>query len=81
MSVSQFSRFDYLFSGRSRLAVADVLYDRASEKIHVLLNDSDVVPKALELNVPDVLTVDPDGTSGNIVKPRYQAAQSRFAAA
>ena len=79
--IRKLSRFDYLFSGCTGSAVADILDYRACEKIYILLHDTDMISEALELDVTDVRAVDLNGSVRYIVKSRNEATQSRLAAA
>ena len=81
MCVRKFCRLDYLFPGRTGLAVTDVLDDSSGEKIYVLLNDADMVTQALELDVTDIFSVDLNRTAGNVVEPRNKAAERCLSAA
>ena len=70
MCIRKLSCFDYLFFGGTGLSVAYVFQNRSGKKIDVLLYDSNVVSKALELDVTDVFSVDLNIAFGYIVKSR-----------
>ena len=75
MRVRKLCCFDYLFFGRSGFAVAYVFKHGSCKKINILLNDSDVIPEALKLDITNVFTVDLNVAVGYVIESRDEAAE------
>ena len=74
-------RFHDFVHGCIGLSVADILKNRIRKEEDILLHNADAFVDALLGHIPDVQSVNPDGTGGNIVKPGNQLAQGGLAAA
>ena len=66
--------FSARLAGGAGLAVGDVLRHRATEQVHVLLHDTDILPQALQGDPADVLPVNEDAAAGHLVKAGDQVA-------
>mgnify|MGYP005967595049 CR=1 FL=1 len=77
----QTGRFHDLLPGGTGLAVSDVIRHRTAEQVHVLLDDADVLPQALDGHLADVLPVNEDAAAGHIIKAGNQLAEGGFSPA
>ena len=73
--------FHYFAVCGVRLSVADILHYCAGEQKDVLLDDADVLAKALLGEVADVIAVHRDAAAGDVVKAGYKMAHGGLAAA
>ena len=71
---------DFLVCG-IRAAVADIFHNVSCEQIYILLNNSNLLAKVLQLDLADVFSIQINGALGYIIKSGDQAAQGGFACA
>ena len=64
-----------------RLTVCNILPDRTTEQINILLHQTNLIPKTFQCQFPDILSINTDTSSRHIVKPRKQRAYRGLAAA
>ena len=74
-------RFQHLVVGGFRLAVADVVHDRAVEQRNVLRHHADGLAQTVLRHARDILAVEQDAAVLRIVEALQQREQGRFAAA
>ena len=80
MDICLLRRFHDLFHGCRGLAVGDILPDGSAEEVYILLYNTDLISKTLQRQLPYILSVNADGSAGDIIEPGQQRADRRLAA-
>ena len=75
MGIGQLCRPDHFFICSIRPSVTDILHHVLCKQIYVLLDDPDLFAQVLQLNFPDIRSIQQDPSGIHIVKTWDQAAQ------
>src|SRR5699024_3659058 len=80
VDVGFFCRADDLLHGSFRFSVGDVLPDGAAEQVDLLLYDADLAAQGFQRQAADILSVDGDFSSRDVIETGHKRADGGFSA-
>src|SRR5699024_1393654 len=78
VDVGFFCRADDLLHGSFRFSVGDVLPDGAAEQVDLLLYDADLAAQGFQRQAADILSVDGDFSSRDVIETGQKRADGGF---